>query len=84
MIGYSQTSRIVRRELDRVEAVTGNRIDDYLYDVAEQAEKDWTEDGYTDLEAVESEIVGEADKYIDFVRETYPEQIREESGNGKV
>lgn len=78
MISYMQTSRFVRRELDRVESVTGNRIDDYLYDVAEQAEKDWTVDGYADLEAVESEIVGEADKYIDFIRENYPEQIREE------
>lgn len=26
---------------------------------------------------------GATDKYIDFVRENYPEQIREEIGNGK-
>lgn len=69
----------VREALDRIEEFCGDRPEDWFYcEVAENAVKDWTyEDGYTDWEAVEDEIFAHADIYMDFIRRSYPERIRE-------
>ena len=71
----------VRHELARIQKITGDRPEDWLYQVAEEASDDWSDrDAYGDIEYIDvdsvmSEIETHADMYIDFVRENYPEQI---------
>lgn len=69
----------VQRELDRIEAFCGDRPEDYFCEMAEEAVKDWTfDDGTTDWDSVEGEIIAHADIYMDFIRDCYPECVRKE------
>ena len=67
--------RAIRAEAERVAKVAnGNDISDWLWDVAENAQTDWTDEyGCVDWDEVLDEIHDHADQYIDFIREHYPE-----------
>lgn len=70
-----ETWRFVEREIERVFQHTGNEVVDWLYDVANDAEIDWTsEDGSIDMESIHCDIEGAADNYIEFIKRTYPEE----------
>ena len=61
------TLGIVRRELDRVERLTGVRPEDWMMDVYdEDIDEFYTADGF-DWEAFEMHMGFIADSYIDFV-----------------
>lgn len=70
-------SRAVRENLKRIEDLTGDRVDDWLWDVADQAIRDWTdEDGNLDEAAAIEEVENDTEIYLDFIREVYPEEIK--------
>ena len=48
---------------------------DWMTEIAENAQIDWTEDGFLDYDAAEDEIAEHADQYIRFIRENYPEGV---------
>lgn len=63
------TMGILRRELDRIEQLTGSRPEDWMwtcYD--EDIDEFYTYEGY-DFDAFEMHISALADSYIDFVHE---------------
>ena len=71
-------SHAVRVNLKRIEDLTGNRVDDWLWDVAEQGIKDWTdEEGNLYEDNVIEEVENDASIYLDFLRDHYPEEIKE-------
>ncbi len=61
---YLQTCVVIRRERNRIWKETGVDCEDFLVDVAEEAESSWPDD----LQEIESCIVNEADKVIDLLR----------------
>ena len=61
---YIQTCAVIRRERNRIWKEIGVNCEDYLVDVAEEAESNWP----YDLQEIESCIVNEAEKVIDLFR----------------
>ena len=75
-IGYGSTTGIVRKALDRIEQETGIRPEDWMDECHDNAVIDCTDsDGYFDWDMFESQIDNDADNYIDFMKENYPEDI---------
>lgn len=70
---FLATMFVIRRELDRIEAETGTRPEDWMDEVASNAEIDWTVDGIPDIVSIADEISTNADHYIEFCRVNYPE-----------
>lgn len=69
----------VRRECARVEEFCGVFPEDWLSDCADNAVQDYTdEEGFTDWECVEYQIECDADSFMQFIMESYPELVREE------
>lgn len=66
------THGIIRRELDRIERITGSRPVDWMSVVHDIAITDNTEGGYFDFDGFEIQVSCDADHYIDFVLENYP------------
>lgn len=65
------TLGIVRRELDRIESLTGDRpVDWMLTNYDEDVDEFYTADGF-DWDAFEMHIGCLADHYIDFINEHY-------------
>lgn len=67
------TMLIIRNELNRIERETGTRPEDWMDEVASNAECDWTVDGIPDIVSIVDEISANADHYIEFCRVNYPE-----------
>ena len=75
-IGYGSTTGIVRKALDRIEHETGIRPEDWMDECHDNAVIDCTDnEGYFDWDMFESQIDNDADNYIDFMKENYPEEI---------
>jgi hypothetical protein len=72
------TMSIINRELDRIERLTGCRPVDWMYDIHDLAIIDNTEGGHFDFEGFVMQVSCDADHYIDFVQENYPELIVKE------
>lgn len=76
-IGYGSTTGIVRKALDRIEHETGIRPEDWMDECHDNAVIDATdEDGCFDWDMFESQIDNDADNYIDFMKENYPDEVR--------
>ncbi len=63
------------QECGRIQAETGDYPINWMKEVAENAQIDWTEGGFLDCDAAEDEITAYADHYINFSRENYPEDM---------
>lgn len=64
-------------ECERILAEVGRYPLDWMTEIAENAQIDWTEGGFLDYDAAEDEIAEHADQYIRFIRENYPEEVNE-------
>ena len=73
------TNGIVTRELDRIEAITGTRPIDWMAEIEENAWETWIEGNECDIESFETAIIDNADDYIAFMKENYPEECKEEA-----
>lgn len=60
---------LAEQECERIHSATGDYPIDWMTEVAETAQADWTEDGVLDYDAAEDEITAHADHYIHFVLE---------------
>ena len=65
----------ITKGLDRIETETGKRPVDWLNDKAEEAQKNWTENGLCDAESVIGEIDNHVEGYIAFMKNTRYTQI---------
>jgi len=71
----TSTLALARRELDRIEALTGNRPEDwFMTNYDEDIDEYYTLDGF-DWEAFEMHLDLVADSYIDFVHEHYADLV---------
>ena len=70
------TMATAKRAIKKIEAETGERVDDWLWECAEIAEEEWydEESDCYDVEAITSQIMEDADTYIDFFNKTYREE----------
>ena len=68
------STTIITRELDRIEQETGVRPIDWIAEIADNAWENWIEGNECNVESYESEIVNNADMYIDFMKENYPKE----------
>lgn len=59
----------MEQECERIMGETGDYPIDWMGEVAEDAQINWTEDGFLDYDSAEDEITAHADHYIQFVRE---------------
>ena len=76
--------KIINKNLDYIESVTGDRPLDWLSEIADQSYEDayrefpeYTTEEKWDL--IKDNIAFHADDYIDFIKESYPERIRKEA-----
>ena len=73
--------KLVKKYLDHIESVTGDYPLDWLSEIAEQTKEDVWQDfpEYTaeeKWELIDDNIAFHASDYIDFIRESYPERIK--------
>lgn len=79
MIRIISFRSIAGPELDRFERVAGYRPEDWMQEVYDNAIETWTdEDGTIDIDSVISEVSNNTDILLDFLRENYPEDLKEE------
>lgn len=65
----------VENECERIMSEVGRYPLDWMTEIAENAQENWTEGGFLDYDAAEDEITGHADQYIYFMKENYPEEV---------
>lgn len=61
-------NKMIKGIVRKVEELTGNDITDYLMDVYDDAVE-----AMMDYETIRQELMYEAERYIDFIKENYPE-----------
>ena len=76
--------KLVKKHLEYIKAETGDYPYDWLSEIAEQSYEDvyrefpeYTTEEKWDL--IEDNIEFNADSYVDFIRDSYPERIRKEA-----
>lgn len=81
MILFTDTARVIstigiaRRELDRIERVTGCRPDEWMHSVHDRAIADNMNGSALDFDAFTMQVACFTDHFIDVVRETCPATI---------
>lgn len=69
------TTRVLRRELDRIESATGIRPVEWMDEMHDIALMDNSDGMRFDFEGFEVQLSCNADQYIDYIREVFPERI---------
>ncbi len=71
-IGTGMSTRgILRRELDRIEHATGERPEDWLSTIYEEAYEEYMTDNGFDWEGFDLHLACVADSFIEFIAQSY-------------